>query len=192
MKVAALGASTGGPPALQRLLSSLPGDLPLGLVIAQHMPERFTRAFAERLNRLSAYEVVEARSGDLLAAGRVLIAPGGHTLRVVKTPDGLRATLSDGTGKDKYLPSIDALFESVATAVGSSAIGVLLTGMGNDGRSGMLALKKVGAVTVAESEETAVIYGMPKEAIEAGAARHVLALDAIAEALARYARGFAV
>jgi two-component system chemotaxis response regulator CheB len=156
------------------------------------MPERFTKAFAERLNRLSAYEVVEARSGDLLAAGRVLIAPGGHTLRFVKAHDGLRATLADGTSTDKYIPSIDALFESIALAEGGRAAGVILTGMGNDGRSGMLSLKKAGATTIAESEETAVIWGMPKEAIEAGAARHVLALDRIADALSRFARGLPI
>ncbi|MBI5542868.1 MAG: chemotaxis-specific protein-glutamate methyltransferase CheB [Deltaproteobacteria bacterium] len=189
MRVAVVGASTGGPPALQRLLSSLSGDLPLGIAIAQHMPERFTRAFAERLNRLSAYEVVEARSGDLLAPGRALIAPGGHTMRLVRTTDGLRAGLSEGTAKDRYVPSIDALFESVAHAVGAGAAGVLLTGMGNDGCAGMLALKKVGAITIAESEETAVIYGMPKEAVEAGAVKHVLALDRIPDALTRFARG---
>ncbi|HEY3447148.1 MAG TPA: chemotaxis-specific protein-glutamate methyltransferase CheB [Myxococcales bacterium] len=192
VKVAVIGASTGGPPALQRLLSSLPGDLPLGVAVAQHMPERFTKAFAERLNRLSAFEVVEARSGDLLAAGRALVAPGGHTMRLVKASDGLRVALSEGTPKDKYVPSIDELFESVATACGKSAAGVILTGMGNDGRVGMLALKKAGATTIAESEETAVIYGMPKEAVEAGAVRHVLPLGSIADALARFSRGLGV
>jgi two-component system chemotaxis response regulator CheB len=192
MRVAVVGASTGGPPALQRLLSSMPGDLPLGIAIAQHMPERFTKAFAERLNRLSAYEVVEARSGDLLAPGRALVAPGGHTMRLIKTLDGLRAALSEGTARDKYVPSIDALFESVAAALGRDAVGVLLTGMGNDGCAGMLSLKKAGAPTIAESEESAVIFGMPKEAVVAGATRHVLALDSIAEALARFARGMPI
>jgi two-component system chemotaxis response regulator CheB len=189
MRIAAIGASTGGPPALQRVLSSLPGDLPLGVVISQHMPERFTRAFAERLNRLCAYEVVEARSGELLAPGRVLLAPGGHTMRLVKTSDGLRVALSAGAGIDKYVPSIDAMFESVAAVAGPQCVAVLLTGMGNDGRAGMLALKKAGAETIAESEQTAVIFGMPKEAIEAGAARHVLPLDSVADAVARFARG---
>lgn len=191
MRVALVGASTGGPPALQRLLSSLPADLPLGVAIAQHMPERFTHAFAERLNRLSALEVVEARAGDLLTPGRALIAPGGHTMRLVAAGDGLRVALSEGTEKDRYLPSIDALLESGA-GLGPRAAGVILTGMGNDGRAGMLALKKAGATTIAESEETAIIYGMPKEAIEAGAARHVLPLGSIAEALARFSRGLAV
>jgi len=189
MKVAAIGASTGGPPALQRLLSSLPGDLPLGLAIAQHMPGRFTKAFAQRLNRISALEVVEASSGDLLTAGRALVAPGGHSMRLVRAVEGLRVELSEGTARERYLPSIDALFQSVAEAAGSGAAGVLLTGMGDDGRKGMLALKGAGALTIAESEQTAVIYGMPREAIEAGAVRKVLPLGAIADALIRFSRG---
>jgi two-component system chemotaxis response regulator CheB len=189
LRVAVLGASTGGPPALQRLFSALPGDLPLGIVVAQHMPERFTKAFAERLNRASAFEVSEARNGDRLSAGRALIAPGGKHLSLVEGAESLAVSLADAPAGDKYVPSIDALFFSAARVAGDRAAGVLLTGMGSDGRDGLLALRCAGALTVAEAEESAVIFGMPKEAIAAGAAVKVLRLEVIAEELARFARG---
>jgi len=188
-RVAVIGASTGGPPALQRLLSSLPGDLPLGLVIAQHMPERFTRAFAERLDRMSAFDVSEANDGDLLKPGAALVAPGGKNLQIVLSAEGAKVRLVEVSDREKFVPSIDLLFESAAKELKARAVGVLLTGMGCDGREGMRALKAAGALTLAESEESAVIFGMPKEAIAAGAVSRVLSLRDIADELIRLGRG---
>jgi two-component system chemotaxis response regulator CheB len=188
-KILLLGASTGGPPALQRLLCSLPGDLSLCAVLAQHMPARFTRAFAERLDKISAFEVREARDGDALVAGRALVAPGGRQLRLEGPGSGPIVSLSASAPGEKYVPSVDALFESAARLVGARALGVLLTGMGNDGCAGLAALRSVGARTIAESEESAVIFGMPKEAIESGAAERALPLQAIAAAIIKFARG---
>ncbi len=187
-KVAVIGASTGGPPALQRLFAALPGDLPLCLLVAQHMPERFTRAFAERLDRTSAFEVGEAKPSDLLAAGKALVAPGGFHMRLAERGGALEVQLAAAADADKHVPSVDALFCSAAELLGQDGVGVLLTGMGSDGRDGMLALKRRGAHTVAESEQSAVIFGMPKEAIAAGAADRVLPLEAIADELVRFAR----
>ncbi len=187
-KVLLLGASTGGPPALQRLLCSLPGDLPLSIAMAQHMPARFTRAFAERLDKISAFEVREAQDGDALSAGRALVAPGGRQLRLVGPPSAPVATLLLPGPGEKYVPSVDALFESAARLLGPRVLGVLLTGMGNDGCAGLGALRRQGARTIAESEESAVIFGMPKEAIDAGAAERVLPLQAIAAAIIDFAR----
>lgn len=188
-KVLLLGASTGGPPALQRLLCSLPGDLPLAIALAQHMPARFTRAFAERLDKISAFEVREARDGDSLAAGRALIAPGGRQLRLVGPASTPAVSLSAPEPGEKYVPSVDALFESAAGLFGARVLGVLLTGMGNDGCAGLAALRRNGARTIAESEESAVVFGMPKEAIDAGAAERVLPLQSIAAAIIEFARG---
>ncbi|MGI5862380.1 MAG: chemotaxis-specific protein-glutamate methyltransferase CheB [Myxococcales bacterium] len=188
-RVVVVGASTGGPPALQRLLSALPGDLSLCIAIAQHMPPRFTKAFAERLDRVSAFEVVEAKAGDELAPGRALIAPGGHTMRIVQTGSVLRCALAESGPSQKYSPSIDALFESAAAVAGARGVGILLTGMGSDGRDGMLRLRQADALTIAESEESAVIFGMPKEAINAGAAAKVLSLESIISELIRLGRG---
>ncbi|MFN7132191.1 MAG: chemotaxis-specific protein-glutamate methyltransferase CheB [Myxococcales bacterium] len=185
-RIAVIGASTGGPPALQKILGALPAELGLAVLVAQHMPPRFTRAFAERLDRLSPFSIAEARAGERVEPGRVLIAPGGRHMRLVRASDGLRVALSDPAPADKYVPSIDELFRSAAAAKDVALLGVLLTGMGSDGRDGMLALKAAGAETVAESEESAVIFGMPREAIAAGAVNHVLPLDRIAAELTRF------
>ena len=194
LRVAVIGASTGGPSAVARLLGLVRADLPLGLAIVQHMPEKFTRAFAERLDRSTAFEVREAEEGDVLSRGRVLIAPGGRHLRLVRQGSPrtgtLRASIVDRQpGEARYCPSVDLLFESAAEAWGDQVCGVVLTGMGNDGRAGVRAVKAAGGVTIAESERSAVVYGMPKEAVESGCVDEVLALDRIAERLARFGAG---
>jgi two-component system chemotaxis response regulator CheB len=190
-RVVAIGASTGGPQAILRLLSELPRDLPLAFVVAQHMPEKFTAAFAERLSRGSPFSAQEAADGDLLAEGRVLVAPGGRHLEVRRARDGsLQAVvLPADAGRRGHCPSVDRLFVSVAEVVGPPACGVVLTGMGQDGREGVRALKARGALTIAESEETAVVYGMPQAAATSGALDELLPLDRIGERLVRFGRG---
>jgi len=190
--LAVVGASTGGPPALQRLLSALPGDLSLAVLVAQHMPERFTRTFAERLGRTTELHVAEAEDRDRVTAGRVLVAPGGRHLTVERLPGaGLQVRVlspAEVAGR-RYCPSIDLLFESAARAVGDRSCGVVLTGMGSDGRRGIEAIKSAGGLTLAESQDSAVVYGMPEEAIATGRVDEVLAIDRVAERLVRFARG---
>ncbi|ABC82500.1 chemotaxis-specific protein-glutamate methyltransferase CheB [Anaeromyxobacter dehalogenans] len=191
-RVAVVGASTGGPSALQRLLAALPGELPLAVLVAQHMPERFTGAFAERLARGSHFSVVEAVDGDLVVAGRALVAPGGHHLELARGADGvLRAAVlppgAPGPGA-RHCPSIDRLFRSAARMLGRRACAALLTGMGTDGRDGIAAVKAAGGLTLAESEETAVVYGMPQAAAETGAVDALLGLDALTARLVEFAR----
>lgn len=190
--VVAIGASTGGPQAIQRLLAALPGSLPAAIVVAQHMPEKFTAAFAERLGRTTAFSAREARDGDVVAAGRVLVAPGGRILEVVRDRGGtLRAAVHapDPRAPRAYCPSVDRLFESVARAVGRRALAVVLTGMGHDGCAGVEAVKRAGGATLAESSESAVVYGMPLAAVESGAVDEVLALPALAERIVRFGGG---
>ncbi len=190
--VVAIGASTGGPPAIQRLLSALPGDLPLAFVVAQHMPERFTAAFAERLARTTPFVASEAAGGDVVAAGRVLVAPGGRHLEVRRGTDGvLRAAvlLPAALPAVKYCPSADVLFASVARAAGSRACALVLTGMGQDGRAGVRVVKGAGGLTLAESQDTAVVYGMPQAAAESGSVDEVLALPALAARIRRFGGG---
>jgi len=191
-RVAVVGASTGGPQALLKLLSALPGDLALGILVAQHMPERFTGTFAERLGRSTPFSAHEASDGDLVAEGRVMVAPGGRHLEVRRDPEGaLRAAVLLPGPRDpipRYVPSIDRLFVSAAACLGPRVCAVVLTGMGQDGRAGVAAVKRAGGLTLAESEETAVIYGMPQQAAESGAVDEVLGLGALAERLVRFAR----
>lgn len=190
--VVAVAASTGGPAAIQRLLSSLPGDLPLAFVVAQHMPERFTAAFADRLARTTAFVASEAADGDVVAAGRVLVAPGGRHLEVRRGADGVlrAAVLPPGAAPGaKYCPSADVLFGSVARAASARACAVVLTGMGQDGREGVRAIKRAGGLTLAESADTAVVYGMPQAAAESGSVDEVLGLPALAERLRRFGGG---
>jgi two-component system chemotaxis response regulator CheB len=185
--VVALGASTGGPLAVQRLLAELPGSLPVGIVVAQHMPERFTGAFADRLSRTTPFSVQEARGEEVVAAGRVLVAPGGRHLEVVRGADRtLRAAVVDADAPRAACPSVDRLFASVARAVGPAACAVLLTGMGRDGCAGMAAVKAAGGLALAESEESAVVYGMPHAAAESGAVDEVLPLALLAGRIARH------
>jgi two-component system chemotaxis response regulator CheB len=184
--VVAVGASTGGPQAIQRLLSALPGDVGVAFVVAQHMPERFTTAFAERLGRTTPFSVQEAEGGEVVAAGRVLVAPGGRHLEVVRDGATLRAAvLPAAAGAHRHCPSVDRLFVSVARAVRARAVGVVLTGMGQDGRAGVSEIKRAGGLTLAESQDSAVVYGMPQAAVESGAVDEVLPLAAIAARLRR-------
>jgi len=189
-RVVAIGSSTGGPQALQQLLGAIPGDAPLAFLVAQHMPERFTATFADRLARATAFDAKEAEDGDRVAAGRILVAPGKRHLEVARDEGGeLRAQVRAPEGEgSRYAPSVDRLFSSVAMACGSAACAVVLTGMGNDGRQGIQAVKRSGGLTLAESENTAVVYGMPKAAAETGAVDEVLSLGAVAERLIRFSR----
>jgi len=190
--LAVIGASTGGPPALQRILGALPPGLSLGVLVAQHMPERFTRTFAERLGRATALDVSEAEDRDAVEAGRVLVAPGGRHLAVERAAGGrlqVRVLPPAEVAGRRYCPSIDLLFESAARAFGDRTCGVVLTGMGSDGRRGIESIKAAGGLTVAESEDSAVVYGMPEEAIATGRVDEVLPLDRVAERLARFAKG---
>ena len=186
-KVVAVGASTGGTEALRLLLEAMPPDCP-GLIIVQHMPELFTSAFAKRLQQLCRIEVKEAADGDRVLRGRALIAPGNRHLRVRRSGGHYQVELLDGARISGHRPSVDVLFHSVARAAGANAVGVLLTGMGEDGADGLLAMKQAGAVTLAQDEASCVVFGMPRAAIERGAVDQVLPLGAIGEAVRRRAR----
>jgi len=185
VEVVAIAASTGGPPAIQAILTALPADLGASIVISQHMPQGFTRSFAERMNKLSQLVISEASSGDRLRPGTALIAPGGQHLIVERDRDGLVASLAPVTASDKYAPSADRMMISVADACGPGALGVVLTGMGNDGAAGVVAIKKKQGRCLAESEESAVIFGMPQEAIKTGSVDQVLPLPRMAEEILR-------
>lgn len=177
-QIVALGTSTGGTQALEFVLTQLPGDCPAVLVV-QHMPEKFTAAFAHRLNNLCQCEVREACDGDRLRAGSVLIAPGGRHMQVRKQGTSYVVSVADGPPVNRHKPSVDVLFMSVARAAGASATGIIMTGMGDDGARGLLAMKQAGANTIAQDEQSCVVFGMPREAIELGAARQVLSLTEI-------------
>jgi len=186
IEVVAIASSTGGPPAIQVILSMLPSDLSAGIVIAQHMPPGFTKSFAERLNKLSSLVVREAASGDRVEPGTALIAPGGYHLLISKNRRGLTTELIPRRPSDKYVPSADRMMISAAEACGTAVLGVVLTGMGRDGVEGVVAIKNKRGQCLAESEESAVIFGMPQEAIRTGAVDKVLPLDKIAvEIIAR-------
>src|SRR6185312_9730724 len=178
-RIVAVGASTGGTDALRALLVPLPEDV-CGVVVVQHMPSPFTAAFARRLDQECRIEVREARHGDRVQLGCALIAPGDRHVVVVGDAAGYRVELSDGPLVSRHRPSVDVLFRSVAVAAGAHALGVLLTGMGDDGAAGMVELKQAGAATVAQNEATSVVFGMPKEAIRRGAVDRVLPLPAMA------------
>lgn len=182
--VIAIGASTGGPEAIRVLLSALPQDAP-PVVVAQHMPAGFTRAFANMLDRECAIEVREAVAGDLLRPGLALIAPGGRHLTLKRAAGHLLADLTSGPLVSRHRPSVDVLFESVAQELGPGAVGVLLTGMGEDGARGLAALRQAGAATLAQDEASSVVFGMPKAAIDLGAADEVAALDGMSDAILR-------
>jgi two-component system chemotaxis response regulator CheB len=190
-RLVAVGASTGGPQAIGRLLAQLPRDASLAFVIAQHMPATFTAAFAERLGRATGFSAQEAADGDVIVEGRVLVAPGGRHLEVRRRRDGsLHAAVIEpapGEGRGPC-PSVDRLFCSVAETLGARACAVVLTGMGRDGHEGVRAVKASGGLTLAESQETAVVYGMPQAAAETGALDELLPLDGLAERILRFAR----
>jgi two-component system chemotaxis response regulator CheB len=178
-RIIAIGISTGGPNSLQFVLSQIPADFPASFVVVQHMPEGFTEMFARRLDECCALEVHEARSGDLLQAGRVLICPGNRHVMVRRMPRGDMTVLSDGAPVNGHRPSADVLFHSVAQEFGPTAVGIIMTGMGEDGAEGMGAIKAAGGVTLAQSEESCVVGGMPRAAIQRGHVAKVIPLDGL-------------
>jgi two-component system, chemotaxis family, protein-glutamate methylesterase/glutaminase len=182
-KIVAIGVSTGGPQALEFVLSQLPGDFPGAITVVQHMPDGFTDMFARRLDEVCPLRVKEAQSGDLLLPGRVLICPGSRHMKVKRLPLGDIAVLSDEPRVNGHRPSVDVLLRSVAEEFRANAIGVLMTGMGDDGAEGLGAIKKEGGMTIAQSEESCVVYGMPKAAIERGYAIRVVGLDIMGSTL---------
>ncbi|NNB85713.1 chemotaxis-specific protein-glutamate methyltransferase CheB [Corallococcus exiguus] len=187
-QIIAVGASTGGPPAVQRLLEGLATEPTVSVLVGQHMPSQFTKAFAERLDRIGPFTVREACEGDVVKPGHVYIAPGGRHLLLSDRTGRLELRTPSPVPADKYAPSVDRLFESAADVLGPRAVAVVLTGMGADGAQGVRAVRREGGETWAESEDTAVVYGMPKEAIATGAVSRVLALDAIGTELAALVR----
>lgn len=175
-----LGASTGGTEALREVFSQLPGDLP-GICIVQHIPATFSGPFAERLNSVSAIEVREAKDGDLLRPGLALVAPGDyHMLLQKRGPEGYSVSIKQAAKIMHHRPSVDLLFQSAAPIAGSRAVAGIFTGMGRDGAEGLLALRKSGAITFAQDEKTSIVYGMPKVAMETGAAERSVPLHGIA------------
>ena len=181
-KVIAIGASTGGTEALKTVLEALPADTP-GILIVQHMPELFTRAFAARLDGLCNITVKEAETNDTVIRGRALIAPGNHHMLLKRSGARYYVEIKDGPLVCRHRPSVDVLFRSAARYAGRNAMGVLLTGMGDDGAHGMLEMKQAGATTIAQDEATCVVFGMPKEAIKLGGVDKVLPLDRIPHAI---------
>lgn len=179
IEVVAIGSSTGGPAALQIILTRLPQNFSASVIISQHMPKGFTGPLAERLDHLSKLKIKEAADGDVIEQGRVLICPGGYHMMFKKKGRECHVQLKEAVKEDKYVPSVDLMMSSAAEHYGTKAMGVVLTGMGNDGKKGMLEIKSKGGYTIAESEETAVVFGMPAEVISAGAADSVLPLSEI-------------
>lgn len=184
--VIAIGASTGGTLAIGEILQRLPPQMP-PIVVVQHMPPRFTGYFAERLNEHCALEVREAADGEWLRSGVALVAPGGCQMEIVDARDGYKARVFFGEPVNLHRPSVDVLFSSVARSVGGDGLGVILTGMGNDGARGMNAMRRSGAVTIAQDEATSLVYGMPERAIREGGVGEILPLERIAERLLQWA-----
>jgi two-component system chemotaxis response regulator CheB len=189
-RVIAIGISTGGPNALQFVLSQIPADFPASILIVQHMPEGFTEMFARRLDECCPIDVQEAKSGDLLVAGRALICPGNRHMMVRRMPRGDMAVLSDGPPVNGHRPSVDVLFHSVAQEFALTAVGVLMTGMGDDGAEGLGVIKAAGGMTIAQSEDSCVVSGMPRAAILKGYVHRVVSLDGMGTFLVnQYAGG---
>ena len=181
-QIIVLGASTGGTEAIRVLLRTMPADMP-GIVIVQHMPEGFTKSFSNSLNQISKLEVKEAENGDKVYRGRVLIAPGNKHMLLKRVGKEYIVEVKDGPLVNRHRPSVDVLFRSAARYAGNNAIGVILTGMGNDGAKGMQELHDTGAYTIGQDEASCIVYGMPKEAFKAGAVDTVLPLNKITEHL---------
>ncbi|MBC7952537.1 MAG: chemotaxis response regulator protein-glutamate methylesterase [Rhodospirillaceae bacterium] len=177
-KVVCMGASTGGTESLRAVLETLPADSP-GIVIVQHMPEKFTAAFARRLDSLCEVTVKEAENGDAVLRGHVLIAPGNRHMLLQRSGARYHVAIKDGPLVSRHRPSVDVLFRSAAQYAGGNAVGILMTGMGDDGAKGLLEMRQAGAFTIAQDEESCVVFGMPKEAIALGAAEKVVPLDTI-------------
>ncbi|MEN9398506.1 MAG: hypothetical protein RLZ81_3036, partial [Pseudomonadota bacterium] len=186
-KLIAIGASTGGTEAIKDVLLGLPADSP-GIVITQHMPPGFTRSFAERLNRMTRLNVVEAKGGERILPGHAFLAPGDKHLLVERSGANYVTRLSDAEPVRRHKPAVDPMFRSVAQCAGRNVIACLLTGMGKDGAQGMLEIRQAGGYTVAQNEATCVVYGMPREAVAIGGAEDILPLGEIAEALLQQAR----
>jgi two-component system, chemotaxis family, protein-glutamate methylesterase/glutaminase len=184
-KPVVLGASTGGTQAIEAVLLSLPGDCP-GIAIVQHMPERFTAMYAQRLDSVCAVHVREARDGDRMQRGVVLIAPGGKHMQLRKSGGQYFVDIKDGPPVNRHKPSVDVLFQSASECAGKDALAIILTGMGNDGARGMKLMHDNGARTVAQNEETSVVFGMPMEAIKLNAADDVLPLNQVAGAILKF------
>jgi two-component system chemotaxis response regulator CheB len=178
-RVVALGTSTGGTQALEEVLTALPRVSP-GIVIVQHMPEKFTAAFAARLNGLCQITVKEAENNDRVVPGRALIAPGGRHMLLKRSGAQYFVEVIDGPLVNRHRPSVDVLFRSVARSAGANALGVIMTGMGDDGAAGLLEMRNVGARTVAQDEESCVVFGMPREAIKRGGVERTLPLSSVA------------
>ncbi|RJF79529.1 chemotaxis response regulator protein-glutamate methylesterase [Azospirillum cavernae] len=184
-KIICVGASTGGTEALREVLEQLPADSP-GIVIVQHMPESFTAAFARRLDSLCEVAVREAKDGDTVLRGQVLIAPGNRHTLLQRSGARYFVTVKDGPLVSRHRPSVDVLFRSAAHCAGANAVGIIMTGMGDDGANGLLEMRNAGAFTIAQDEDSCVVFGMPKEAINRGAAEKIVALSAIAREILRY------
>lgn len=185
-KIFAIGASTGGVQSLTAVLTRLPANVP-GTVIVQHMPAQFTRSFAERLNAQCAMHVKEAQDGDTVVPGKVLIAPGGFHMLLRRSGASYYVNIKDGPAVCHQKPSVEVLFNSVAKYAGNNAVGAILTGMGADGAAGLLNMRQNGANTIAQDEKTSIVFGMPREAIEKGAAEKVVPLDQVAQTLLNFA-----
>lgn len=184
--IIAIGASTGGTEALRAVLEVLPPNTP-PIIVTQHMPERFTKTFADRLNQLCRISVKEAEDGDSVLPGHALIAPGSYHMALVRSGARYSVKLNQDPPVNRHRPSVDVMFDSVARYAGANAIGVILTGMGGDGAKGMLAMKQAGAYTIAQDEASCVVFGMPKEAIKLGCVDKILSLDDIPAAMITYA-----
>ncbi len=180
--VIAIGTSTGGTQALEYVLSALPRMVP-GIVVVQHMPEKFTASFAERLNSLCELEVKEAAADDRVMPGRVLIAPGGRHMMLKRSGAQYLVDVVDGPLVSRHKPSVNVLFRSMARFAGRNAVGIIMTGMGDDGALGLKEMQDAGAHTIAQDEKSCVVFGMPKEAIKLGGVREVMSLDSIPEAI---------
>ncbi|MES2818497.1 MAG: chemotaxis response regulator protein-glutamate methylesterase [Pseudomonadota bacterium] len=187
-RIVALGTSTGGTQALEVVLRRLQPDCP-GIVIVQHMPEKFTAAFAQRLDGLCSIEVREARHLDRVRAGLALIAPGGKHMQLKRSGAQYLVEVLDGPPVNRHKPSVDVLFRSVAKQAGSNALGIIMTGMGDDGARGLLAMRESGSRTLAQSEASCVVFGMPKEALRLGAAEGSEALEQLHAVISQYGRG---
>ncbi|WP_319543003.1 chemotaxis response regulator protein-glutamate methylesterase [uncultured Pseudodesulfovibrio sp.] len=181
--VVAIGVSTGGPPVVQKILSSLPADFPAGIVIAQHMPAAFTGPFAERLNGVSEITVKEAETGDIFRPGHAYVAPGGRHIVLDQKVSRIDVVVTDQPSDALYKPSANVLISSVAAAVGKRGLGVILTGMGNDGCEGIRDLKARGGRALAQSDSTCVVYGMPKAIVDESLADEIVDLDDMAESI---------
>lgn len=183
--IVVIGASTGGTQALEQVLMQLPKNSP-GIVIVQHMPEKFTEAFANRLNKLCSLDIKEARDGDQVLTGRVLIAPGGQHTMVKRKGRHYYVEVTSGPLVSRHRPSVDVLFRSAAKSAGMNAIGIIMTGMGDDGANGLLEMHQSGAITFAQDEDSCVVYGMPREAVKNGAVDHVIPLSRIHEIIEKF------